>query len=734
MDDVVGRALALTYKSGSALEKANAAWARIRASMADDRRAVTELCKLLQRGGRAAQAGEFIAGVAAAMPAALWPQALAATHDLESGAQLPALAAAQALMQRFPNQPDGYQIAIAALTRLDRLSDAETLLADCARRFGETDWQLLAAIGIGQKRRDWPTVLKTAEALRALAPKKSDGLVQLALALSHVARGEEAEQLVQQALARFPRKAAVLKAAATVAETRAQFEQALERWAGYRAHFPASKAGYIYPLQILQKTRRLDLAGNILEEAEEKFPRDSRILQLLAAIAAREGRWQEADRHWQKLVSMDPKNADYALSAALVPLGHRMGRRKRLPELLRRLDALHLDFPDFVEGYVAHLGVLRDQRMLAEAEAQADSWCAKFPDSEALALARVGIAEDSGRYDDALAHLNRWRALGHASLAIETAFVRILSRASRDAEAEAACAALLQAYPRDRAVNSEYARLASRRGDWPEALNRWRAAQARLPNDRQIAREISLVATELAGQADADAFAGTPAAENLFARFESLGGTATGCEFGMAQRKFGSEGVGLLRWTKSSIANLTAALETDFQGVGDEEHTVLSTAWFSATREEYVTSDKRFEMESHTFMNTSAAPADKMFAQTCRRLRFLRNKLIEDLKAAEKIFVFKVQDPESDENLRRLYAAMRRYGDVTLLCVLEADADNARGTIRVLEPGLLVGYIGYFLRAGDTNARGIDFVTWKILAEKAEQLRIPPTPAAAVAA
>jgi hypothetical protein len=123
-----------------------------------------------------------------------------------------------------------------------------------------------------------------------------------------------------------------------------------------------------------------------------------------------------------------------------------------------------------------------------------------------------------------------------------------------------------------------------------------------------------------------------------------------------------------------------------------------------------------------------------MFAQTCRRLRFLRGKLIEDLKSAEKIFVFKLQEAETDDSLRDLYRALRRYGDVTLMCVMEANKQNARGTIRVLEPGLLVGYIGYFIKAGDGGARGIDFVTWKVLAEQAEPLRLGAPQLAAQAA
>jgi hypothetical protein len=112
----------------------------------------------------------------------------------------------------------------------------------------------------------------------------------------------------------------------------------------------------------------------------------------------------------------------------------------------------------------------------------------------------------------------------------------------------------------------------------------------------------------------------------------------------------------------------------------------------------------------------------------------LRDKLIEDLKAAEKIFVFKLHEPETDQNVRNLYRAMRRYGEVTLLCVMQANKQNARGSVRVLEPGLMVGYIGYFIKTGDGGTPGIDFVTWKLLAEEAERLRRCTRPVTAQAA
>jgi tetratricopeptide (TPR) repeat protein len=709
LDTNVHAALAHGFPPGPALDRITGAWTGIRARVSDDQRALKEFDRILRRGNRAAQAAAFLDHLVAAMPAHSWPLVMAARNALESGAHRVAQRHAETLIARFAGQEDGYRLQAEALVQADLLVEAETAIAAARQRFGVRDWQLAATIALCHKRRDWPAALAAAEQLRDLAPRRMQGVAEIAVALSRLGRGQEAERVVLDALQRFPAKALVMKAAASVAD--------------YRKTFPKSRTGYVGALQILQKTRRLDLAADVLEESLARFPRDPKVLQLLAAIAAREGRWQEADAHWQKLVAMYPEKADFALAAALAPMGHRSSRRQRMPDILARLDGLHETFPDFAEGYRAHLSLLRDERLHDEAARRGQEWCARFPDNIELALALASVAEDGQHYDDALAQLTALRLRVPPHPMLEAAYVRVLSRALRDAEAESACLAALRAHPANRPLLSEYARIASRRGDWEEAHARWQSAQRRLPGDPQIAREIRQVAQELAGQADADAFAGTAAAENLFSRFESLGGTATGCEFGMVQRKFGSEGIGLLRWTRSSIGNLVDALNSNLEGVGEEQHTELLTVRFSADREEYVTADRRFGMKSNTFIKVSDAPYEKMFTQTCRRLRFLRNKLIEDLRAAEKIFVFKVQDPEPDAALRALYAAARRYGNVTLLCVREADAENRRGTIRIIEPGLFVGHIGYFIRAGDGGARGIDFVTWKTLAEEAENLR-----------
>ena len=93
-------------------------------------------------------------------------------------------------------------------------------------------------------------------------------------------------------------------------------------------------------------------------------------------------------------------------------------------------------------------------------------------------------------------------------------------------------------------------------------------------------------------------------------------------------------------------------------------------------------------------MNTPIATAT---SRVCVRLRFLRQKLIEDLRDGGKIFVYKNNHRTlSDDELAGLHAAVRRYGDNTLLYVRVADAAHPNRSVAWAGPGLLVGAIEHF--------------------------------------
>lgn len=110
-------------------------------------------------------------------------------------------------------------------------------------------------------------------------------------------------------------------------------------------------------------------------------------------------------------------------------------------------------------------------------------------------------------------------------------------------------------------------------------------------------------------------------------------------------------------------------------------------------------------MAMRAFVLVEDVPPDRMARLVQQRMRYLRRKMIEDLQAGTKIFVYKnnartLTDAERDG----LHRAVRRYGDNTLLYLAYQDADHPNGMVEWRDPGLMVGYIDHFLHAPETDA------------------------------
>jgi hypothetical protein len=90
--------------------------------------------------------------------------------------------------------------------------------------------------------------------------------------------------------------------------------------------------------------------------------------------------------------------------------------------------------------------------------------------------------------------------------------------------------------------------------------------------------------------------------------------------------------------------------------------------------------------------------------QVLARLKFLRNKLLDDLRLDEKIFVYKnMKRNLTEAELERLYSAIRRYGNSTLLYIRYADLENVSRSVTVDRDGLMIGYVDHFSHTPDTD-------------------------------
>jgi capsular polysaccharide biosynthesis protein/SAM-dependent methyltransferase len=185
----------------------------------------------------------------------------------------------------------------------------------------------------------------------------------------------------------------------------------------------------------------------------------------------------------------------------------------------------------------------------------------------------------------------------------------------------------------------------------------------------------------------------------LVAQFESLGDN---CEFGLVQRQFGAEPLGLMRFAgftsvvEHRLEDLVAALDRGFAGLGDPD-TVRITLEGEAGRQEYIVRESAYGLAYHTFLGPTDVTMEALLKNETTRLGFLRRKLLADLASAEKIFVWKSNLPIELARIHYLLSALRRHGPVKLLWVRTATAATDRvGNVEQLADGLLCGVIDRF--------------------------------------
>ena len=188
-------------------------------------------------------------------------------------------------------------------------------------------------------------------------------------------------------------------------------------------------------------------------------------------------------------------------------------------------------------------------------------------------------------------------------------------------------------------------------------------------------------------------------------KFESLG---ENCEFGLFQRRCDAEPLGLLRFSSTFLRNLIRGIDNGFGGLGEIED--IDPQLEGAPQKEFMIHEKRFGLVYHTFVYEGQRSVWLMREQESARLKFLRRKFIEELEFADKIFVYKFGAEVAQEEILPLHMALNRYGEATLLWVVLAERERPVGTVEVVMPGLLKGYIDRF--APEDNAHDLSFEGW----------------------
>ena len=507
----------------------------------------------------------------------------------------------------------------------------------------------------------------------------------LAGAFGEAGRQSAAEAVLLLGMDLLDRYPSLLLDYARIAETSGDHDTAVRRYAMVRHRSPTDAAGYLGEVRALCALNRHVEADAILGQAAERLPESPEILSTYAWLGQTRGEWDAVSRRWQSY-------------------------RDR--------------FPDHVMGYAVGSIALVELGRFAEADTVLRQGLIREPGHAELLGNYAWVAHRQSNWPEAL---TRWQTFrdhfpdnpaGYANLGV------VLRELKRYDEADAVLLDGLRRHPEHPELVGNYAWVAYHRQDWPEALQRWTAFRDLMPDHSLGHSQIMLIMGELGRfneivASTARAGGEDPSRPNLaefMLQFESLGDN---CEFGVVQRHFGAEPLGLLRFTSTPLRLLAAAIERRFEGVGDPANTDLKVV-----NGEYMTTDKRFHMAMHTFIRETGDDREKRLISVCRRLRFLRDKLLADLAEAHKILVYGCTEPLNDDEIQPLWHAIRAYGNNRLLLVRAADAGNPAGSVRLLADGFVAGYVDKL----DVGAPSFDVWLTICLATKeylGERLTIP---------
>ena len=508
-----------------------------------------------------------------------------------------------------------------------------------------------------------------------------------------------------------------------------------------------------------------------------RHPGDVRLLILRARAADKMGNFAAAAAHWMSVLDTAPENASAWLRAGTLLLR----QLERLEEADAVLSDAALRFPDDRAIAVEHAWAAVVRKDQEEAIRRYRRAYELDTDNLSLIASAAGGLRDLGRHDEAdalllpelhragqheaflvtfawIAHyradwpeaLRRWQVLAASFPSNPSApwlIGNILGQQlQRLDEAEHVLGLAVQTHPHDLQIAMEYAKLPALAGRWDESLRRWFDLAVRHPGNATIVASRGYAQLQVDIQA-MDAAAGSGNAESgerpqepavarttrvdmirrasagvdqreLMLRFESLG---LNCEFGLVQRHFGAEPLGLFRWNAIHPAGLADGLEQRFEGIGEPDNLTLGTL-----DGEYIVTDRRYATAMHTFLSEkdTTVGVDRLRAQFGRRMRFLRDKLLEDLRGGEKIFVYQYRRPLTEDEMARIHASIRAYGPGTIMFVDDMSPHRSAGQVQETQPGRLEARIDRLIRTEGWN--NISTEGWLDICLKAAALRPPP--------
>ena len=447
------------------------------------------------------------------------------------------------------------------------------------------------------------------------------------------------------------------------------------------------------------------------QNADVKFPENPVIVHVIGTAFLHLGRLRDSEAVFAKGHCKFGNDGVLAFAYATFP-----AKEARWADAVERLTKYVEQFPEQPNGFAQLGSMLRMAGRKDEAQRVLETSAMKFPVAASIAIELAKLVEP----DWALS-IERWKEVAETfpdDPAVHAGLGSALRRSRDHANAEEVLRSAQERFDRHYQIACEYAILASDKSDWNEAMQRWENVLRRFPGDEAAKAALARVrwssslnsALETASRSEGALIsrpldAKPPHNEGeVMARFESLG---ENCEFGLVQRQFLLEPLGLLRFSYVHQSGILRLLKTRFQGVGDPEFTQLDT-----NDNEFLTSDLRYGMNSHTYVAPHSVDPDIFFKEQCKRLGFLRRKLISDLEDAAKVFVITAHGDASDDLALDLHSAMGDYGNNRLLYVRASVEGSEPGSVRQVQNGLFFGFLDRWGGGNLTGRWNISYHNW----------------------
>ncbi len=616
---------------------------------------------------------------------------------------------------------------------MENLDRSPTTLAAIARAAaGRQNWA--AALDAWRrhgatKKGDLESILGQAEAYRGLKdPEAADAILhELA-----PADAETAEVAISYALN---------------AQTLENWDEALARWRVARAtfpHVPATWAAEAAMLQILGQAKQAD---EITREAISLFPNSIDILAQHCNIAMALGDWIEADKRWTQIEAQYPDHVYTLNTASQIREKIRNGlvntRGDELEAMAKKADAaeawsdaaklwqiLYDRAPELSSTIVGFGRALREGKRYDEADRVLGEGVKILPQHDEI---RAHYAQVAAARLDWTEAVRRWQ---EALLLFPeaTVFWVMAATAYREAGmlelADQLLAKAIALEPDRVDLHVQHALTAERAGDWTKAVTGWNNAYRLRPDNLVIQNlrgdaiwQENIAKLEGGGRSvkpepitskSAEPLDDAEKLKQLVLGFEGLGDN---CEFGVLQRRFGADPLGLFRFAAIRTPILTEALRENLRQVGDPSFTELGLT----AANEYILRDTRGLYFTHTFILKDSIDPEKLLGQQLSRLGYLKRNLIEDLETGEKIFVHKASLGITNDEILKLYDTITAYGPNFLLEVRKVTDGRSPGSVEIMGERLMVGYVEKLYGGDENNIDSqIDFKSWRMILEVAD--------------